>query len=271
MLIIPITHRNGATAVCVPAGARQQHALFGSASPEAAGATGAQRKAVTEAAQRVAAPLFGAVQCEVEGSSARFSLAGLWHSGGRDYSVIVAFVPPLLTGEERAAAQGAAWLPMREAARGVRGTPYAVAQEYAEAWLDARRAAPPGVRSGAVDATSTARDSLLADQRARCTVTADARATRDLRSAQRLLADEAELQPTRADALNAWSARIDHGMDAQAPEALCGLAYEPPGERASALPFAYARVQIPCTLPVRIPPYEPAWPPGVPLPPTAEN
>eukprot|EP00965_Chrysotila_dentata_P010649 346545-Pleurochrysis_carterae.AAC.1 len=39
---------------------------------------------------------------------------------------------------------------MRVAARGARGTPCAIAQEYAEAWLDARRFMPPGVRAGAV-------------------------------------------------------------------------------------------------------------------------
>eukprot|EP00965_Chrysotila_dentata_P174139 5748620-Pleurochrysis_carterae.AAC.1 len=151
MLIIPVTCRDGAMAVCVPAGARHRDALFGSTTPAAAGATGAQRKATTAAAQRCAAPLLGEAQCEADGSSARFALAGLWKSGDLDYSVIVAFVPPLLVDEERAAARGAVWLPVREAARGPRGTPCAVAQEYAEAWLDARRATPHGVRSGAMD------------------------------------------------------------------------------------------------------------------------
>eukprot|EP00965_Chrysotila_dentata_P156352 5165242-Pleurochrysis_carterae.AAC.1 len=66
--------------------------------------------------------------------------------------------------------------------------------------------------------------------------------------------------------LGAWAARIDAGIDARAPEALRALAREPPEDRASALPFAYARVQVPSTPPVTEPTYEPVWPPGVPMP-----
>eukprot|EP00965_Chrysotila_dentata_P071173 2351946-Pleurochrysis_carterae.AAC.1 len=70
--------------------------------------------------------------------------------------------------------------------------------------------------------------------------------------------------------LAAWAARIDAGVDARAPEALRALAKEPPEDRAIAMPFAYARVQVPSTPPVEAPFYEPKWPPGVPMPRTAE-
>eukprot|EP00965_Chrysotila_dentata_P166817 5508351-Pleurochrysis_carterae.AAC.1 len=107
-------------------------------------------------------------------------------------SVVVAFLPPRAMDEERARRWGAVWQPLRIAGRGSRGTPFAIAQEYAQAWADTRAAPCADTRTGAVTATPPSRDAAAVAAPMQDLAERESRAQLDLLRTKLLLAAEAE-------------------------------------------------------------------------------